>query len=101
MPPPQPAVSTAAYPTGAAVVSTSLRCTQPLIRIVSLFIDMRVSNALLGDAFVMASAGLSAPLIHLISPISQFLYDCLRLIILIISLFSVVVPSLIRHLYRE
>ena len=56
---------------------------------------LRANNGLL---LVIASIGLLSPLIHLTLAISHLLYDWHRYIILIISLFSCIVPSLIKHL---
>jgi len=65
-----------------------------LIRFV-LISRLRANNGLL---LVIASIGLLSPLIHLTSAISRLLYNWRRHITLIISLFSYIVPSLIRHL---
>ena len=56
---------------------------------------LRASNGLL---LVIASVGLLSPLIHLTLAILRLLYNWRRYMTLIISLFSCVVPSLIRHL---
>ena len=56
---------------------------------------LRADNGLL---LVIISVGLLSLSIYLILAISHLLYDWRRHIILIISLFSCVVPSLIRHL---
>jgi len=56
---------------------------------------LRANNGLL---LVIASVGLLSLLIYLTLAISRLLYNWRRHIILTISLFSCVVPSLIRHL---
>ena len=56
---------------------------------------LKASNGLL---LVIVSTGLLSLLIYLTSAISHLLYDWCRHIILIISLFSCVVPSLTRYL---
>ena len=56
---------------------------------------LRASNSLL---LVIASAGLLSPSIYLTLAISRLLYNWCRHMILIMSLFSCVVLSLIRHL---
>ena len=56
---------------------------------------LKANNGLL---LVIASIGLLSLSIYLILAISRLLYDWRRYIILIISLFSCVVFSLIRHL---
>ena len=56
---------------------------------------LKANNGLL---LVIASIGLLSPLIYLILAISRLLYDWRRYIILIISFFSYIVPSLIRYL---
>jgi hypothetical protein len=58
-------------------------------------------RALFRDVFVITSAGLSSPLIHRTSASSRRSYDYLKAIILIISRFSLVVLSFIRHLYNK
>ena len=65
-----------------------------LIRFV-LISHLRADNGLL---LVIASIELLSPSIYLTLAISRLLYDWCRHIILIISLFSCVVPNLIRHL---
>jgi hypothetical protein len=64
------------------------------IRFVSIS-HLRANDGLL---LVIASTGLLSPSIYLTSAILHLLYDWRRHITLIISLFSCVVPSLIRHL---
>jgi hypothetical protein len=58
-------------------------------------------RAPIGFVFIIESVGLEVPLIHLISAISCLLYDWCIYIMSIISLFSTVVPSFTRYLYRE
>ena len=65
-----------------------------LIRFV-LISCLRANNGLL---LVIASIGLLSPLIYLTLAISRLLYNWRRHIILIMSLFSYVVPSLTRYL---
>ena len=65
-----------------------------LIRFV-LISYLRANNSLL---LVIASIGLLSLLIYLTLAISRLLYDWCRYITLIMSLFSCVVPSLIKHL---
>ena len=67
----------------------------------SVFVETSRSIAEFGVFFVQASAGLSLPLIHRTSVISLFSYDSRRDIMSIISLFSLVVPSLTRQSYRD
>src|SRR5258707_443835 len=62
-----------------------------------IFESINAFNAGQAFDFVMASAGFSLPLIHLISAISLLSYDWRRHIISTMSLFSAVVPSLTRH----
>ena len=56
---------------------------------------LRADNGLL---LIIVFVGLLSPSIYLTSAISRLLYDWYRPIISIISLFSCVVPSLMRHL---
>jgi hypothetical protein len=58
-------------------------------------------KALQGLDFVIASAGLVFPSIHLIFAISLLSYDCLRHIRSIINLFSAVVPSLTKQSNKD
>ena len=63
--------------------------------------SINLSRALFSVPFVIISAGLSCLLIYHISISLYHLYNYQIAIILIISRFSLVVPSLIRHLYSE
>jgi hypothetical protein len=56
---------------------------------------LRANNSLL---LVIASVGWLSLSIYLTLAISRLLYNCYRYIILIISLFSYIVPSLTRYL---
>src|SRR6266702_6880552 len=67
----------------------------------TIFVLIRSFNAWQGFNFVMASAGLLPPLIHLISTISFLLYNYCRHIRLTISRFSCVVLSLTKRLYKD
>src|SRR6266702_3451015 len=67
----------------------------------TIFVLIRSFNAWQGFNFVMASAGLLPPLIHLISTISLFLYNYCRHIRSTISHFSYVVLSLTKQLYKD
>ena len=61
----------------------------------------RALSALFRMAFVIASVGLEMPLIHCTLESSLCLYDWQMAMMLIISLFSLVVPNLTIHLYKE
>jgi hypothetical protein len=60
------------------------------------FVEISLSRALFSVFFVQVSAGLSLPLIHYTLEISFLLYTFLKDIMLIISLFLSIVPSLTR-----
>ena len=76
-------------------------CTYPSIYMLSWLESTNSPKALLGVDFIMASAGLSFPLIHRISVISLHSYNWRSTIILIIRRFSLVVPSLTKYLYNK
>ena len=65
------------------------------------YLCLKVSSALLGLAFVIASARLSCLLIYLISYNLQRLYNQQIAMISIVRRFSLVVPSLTRHLQSK
>ena len=65
------------------------------------FVSIKSLNAEQGFDFVIASAGLLLPSIHLTSVISLLSYDCRRHIKSTISLFSYMVPSFTRQLYKD
>ena len=67
----------------------------------TVFVSIRSFNAWQGFSFVMASAGLLPPSIHLISTISFLLYNCCKHIRSTINCFSCVVLSLTKQLYRD
>ena len=75
--------------------------THPSICIIALFWLIKVLRALLGVPLVIISARLLFLLIQRILQISQRSYNYRKAIISIISLFSFIVPSLIRHSYNE
>ena len=75
--------------------------TYPSIRTRSWLVLTKVSRDLFGVAFVIASAGLSIPLIYRILNSSLRSYDCRRAIMSIIRRFSFVVLSLTKHSYNE
>ena len=66
-----------------------------------LFISIRRLSILQALALVIASAGFDSPFIYLTSATSLCLYASQRYIILIISLFLAVVPSLTKQLYND
>ena len=74
--------------------------THPSMLIHSLLVSISSYKARHGLLFVIASAGLLLPLIHLTSVISCRSYDWRRYMRSIIRRFSCIVPSLTRHLYR-
>jgi hypothetical protein len=67
----------------------------------SVFVSISRLRAFEDFDFVIALAGFDSPLIHLTSAISLCSYAWQRHIILIISLFSCVVPSFTRHFYSD
>src|SRR6266568_6821707 len=67
----------------------------------TIFMSIRSFNAWQGFNFVIASAGLLPPLIHLIFTISLLLYNYCKYIRSTISHFSCVVLSLTKQLYRD
>jgi hypothetical protein len=81
-------------------VAVDVRSTQASVLSFSRFESMRLCKAVHGLLFVMASAGLLSPLIHMISAISWRSKDCRRHMRSIMSRFSCVVPSLTRQSYK-
>src|SRR6266702_5015411 len=67
----------------------------------TIFMLIRSFNAWQGFSFIIASAELLPPLIHLISTISFLLYNYYKHIKSTISHFSYVVLSLIKQLYKD
>src|SRR6266571_4325434 len=67
----------------------------------TIFMSIRSFNAWQGFNFIIASAGLLPPSIHLISIISLLLYDYCKHIRLTISRFSCVVLSLTKQSYKD
>src|SRR6266568_8695391 len=67
----------------------------------TVFVLIKSFNAWQGFNFVIASAGLLPPSIHLILAISLLLYNCCKHIRSTISRFSCVVPSLTKQSYRD
>ena len=66
-----------------------------------IFMSIRSFNAQQGFNFIMASAKLLPPSIHLISAISLLSYNCHKHIRSTISRFSCVVPSLTKQSYKD
>jgi hypothetical protein len=67
----------------------------------NMFVSISRLRAFEDFDFVIASAGFDSPLIYLTFAISLRLYAWQRHIILIISRFSCIVPSLTKHLYNN
>ena len=67
----------------------------------TVFMSIKSFNAWQGFDFVIASAGLLPPSIHLISAISLLLYNCHKHIRSTISHFSYIIPSLTKQSYKD
>ena len=67
----------------------------------TIFMSIKSFNAWQGFNFIIASAGLLPPSIHLISAISFLLYDYCKHIRSTINHFSYIILSLTKQLYRD